>query len=151
MDRNCGIIRLDEKNTVKSLRDKLQQSALKGYADSGFPILKVDRLNVKVVGYIGMNELEHALGKPLMFTLVYFREVAGRKGRAVLRRQQLSIFFNILSCYSLSYDIWRLISISFQQSQLMMLSTTAISTRIRRPIREASFHRRLSVHLKIYM
>lgn len=78
MDRGCGVIRIDEKNTVKTLYDKLQRSVSVGYADSGFPILKGDQLNMKVVGYIGMNELEHALGKLLLASafpdLVLFHE-----------------------------------------------------------------------------
>ncbi|KAH8119432.1 clc channel [Phellopilus nigrolimitatus] len=60
-DRNVGVIRLDETNSVKSLRDKLQESLSLGYADSGFPIIRRDPRGWKTVGYIGFNELEHAL------------------------------------------------------------------------------------------
>ena len=48
---------------MKELRDKLQRVVSVGYADSGFPILKQEHLGLKVVGYIGTNELEHALGE----------------------------------------------------------------------------------------
>ncbi|KAI5123892.1 hypothetical protein M0805_005708 [Coniferiporia weirii] len=60
-DRNVGAICLDEANTVKSLRDKLQESLRTGYADSGFPVLRRDLRGMRMVGYIGFNELEHAL------------------------------------------------------------------------------------------
>lgn len=63
MDRNVGLICLDERNTVKELRDKLQSSLRSGYADSGFPIVRREAGGLRVVGYIGVNELEHALGE----------------------------------------------------------------------------------------
>jgi chloride channel 3/4/5 len=57
------VIRLDQTNTVKSLRDKLLNCVASGYIDSGFPILRTDTGGLKMVGYIGVNELEHALGR----------------------------------------------------------------------------------------
>ncbi|EJD03208.1 clc channel [Fomitiporia mediterranea MF3/22] len=62
-DRNVGVIRLDGHNTVKNLRDKLREALAAGYADSGFPILRPDLqgLGLRTAGYIGFNELEHAL------------------------------------------------------------------------------------------
>ncbi|KAH8828036.1 voltage-gated chloride channel [Flagelloscypha sp. PMI_526] len=56
-------IRTDQRNTVMSLRDLLVQHLSAGMDDSGFPILKADERNggLKLVGYIGSNELEHAL------------------------------------------------------------------------------------------
>ncbi len=60
-DKNVHVIRLDETNTVRQLRDKLLASSA-GYADSGFPILRPELGGMKLVGYIGVNELEHALG-----------------------------------------------------------------------------------------
>lgn len=63
MDRNVGLICVDERNTVRTLRDKLQTSLQNGYADSGFPIVRHENSGMRVVGYIGFNELEHALGR----------------------------------------------------------------------------------------
>ena len=62
-DRDVDVIRLDQTNTVKSLRDKLLKCVAMGYVDSGFPILRPDIGGLKMVGYIGVNELEHALGR----------------------------------------------------------------------------------------
>ena len=65
IERDADVIRLDQDNTVKSLRDQLQlllQS--NGNDDAGFPILKVDEHNAdltRLVGVIGARELEHAL------------------------------------------------------------------------------------------
>jgi chloride channel 3/4/5 len=57
------VIRLDRQNTVKSLRDQLQALVYTGNDDSGFAILKKakDDEGMRLVGYIGANELEHAL------------------------------------------------------------------------------------------
>lgn len=52
---------------MKSLRDKLQDSLRKGYADSGFPIVRRENDGLRAVGYIGVNELEHALGERVSF------------------------------------------------------------------------------------
>lgn len=55
------MIRVKEENTVKSLRDKLQALIISGNHDSGFPIVREDDVGLRMVGYIGANELEHAL------------------------------------------------------------------------------------------
>ncbi|TFY72949.1 hypothetical protein EVG20_g64 [Dentipellis fragilis] len=60
-DRDVEVIRVDHANTVKSIRDQLQQLVSTGYYDSGFPILREDEGGPRLVGYIGANELEHAL------------------------------------------------------------------------------------------
>ncbi|EPQ57244.1 clc channel [Gloeophyllum trabeum ATCC 11539] len=63
-DRDVDIIRADRQNTVESLRDKLQGLVAAGYDDGGFPIVrKVDNETegLRLIGYIGANELEHAL------------------------------------------------------------------------------------------
>lgn len=54
---------MDKKNTVKSLRDQLFVLTASGNDDSGFPILRPDanEAGFRMVGYIGVNELEHAL------------------------------------------------------------------------------------------
>lgn len=61
--RDVEVIRLDKKNTVKSLRDQLFILTASGNDDSGFPILRTDvnEHGFRMVGYIGANELEHAL------------------------------------------------------------------------------------------
>ncbi|KAF9268924.1 hypothetical protein L218DRAFT_954350 [Marasmius fiardii PR-910] len=61
--RDVEVIRLDRPNTVESLRDQLQVLIALGNEDSGFPILKRDGCDdrMRMVGYIGANELEHAL------------------------------------------------------------------------------------------
>ncbi|KAJ6625582.1 chloride channel [Mycena sp. CBHHK59/15] len=62
--RDVEVIRLDHTNTVRSLIDQLQALLSSGNDDSGFPILRRDgddSDNLRMVGYIGANELEHAL------------------------------------------------------------------------------------------
>ncbi|KAK7053320.1 hypothetical protein VNI00_003946 [Paramarasmius palmivorus] len=61
--RDAEVIRLDQTNTVKSLRDQLQILVSYGNDDSGFPILRRDGGDdkLRMVGFIGANELEHAL------------------------------------------------------------------------------------------
>lgn len=49
---------------MESLRDQLQALLNGGHDDSGFPILRPNGGNgkLRMVGYIGASELEHALG-----------------------------------------------------------------------------------------
>lgn len=47
---------------MRTLRDKLQAAMIGGYGDSGFPILQRNPEGAKVLGYVGVSELEHALG-----------------------------------------------------------------------------------------
>jgi chloride channel 3/4/5 len=56
-------IRVDEKNTVSSLTTRLLSLTSSGNDDSGFPILQndVNSNGLRMVGYIGSNELDHAL------------------------------------------------------------------------------------------
>lgn len=61
-DRDVEVIKMEDNNTVKSLRDKLQVLMFAGREDSGFPILREDDAGPRLVGYIGASELEHALG-----------------------------------------------------------------------------------------
>jgi len=60
--RDVPVIRLDQINTVKSLRRLLIQHSASS-VDDGFPILRrdVNDEGMRMVGYIGVNELEHAL------------------------------------------------------------------------------------------
>ena len=60
MDHDIDTIRLDEENTVKSLRDQLL-SLVAVEEDGGFPILRQEDGGLRMLGYIGANELEHAL------------------------------------------------------------------------------------------
>lgn len=62
-DKEVDTIRLDHSNTVMSLRDQLQSLLDAGHDDSGFPILRTSRDDggMRMVGYIGASELEHAL------------------------------------------------------------------------------------------
>lgn len=62
-DRDVEVIRVDVQNDVKNLRDKLQKLVDSGNDDSGFPIIKEDSNGPRLLGYIGANELEHALSK----------------------------------------------------------------------------------------
>lgn len=59
------VIRVDHSNTVESLRDQLQDLVSLGNDDSGFPILRTfgEEDGMRLVGYIGSNELEHALSE----------------------------------------------------------------------------------------
>lgn len=63
VSREISSIRMDQKNTVQSLSDKLIELISSGENDMGFPILRPDSHEdgVRLVGYIGANELEHAL------------------------------------------------------------------------------------------
>ncbi|KAG8921068.1 hypothetical protein FRC01_000429 [Tulasnella sp. 417] len=58
-DKSVAVIHSDHANTVKTLRDKLQTAVSSGIVE-GFPLITSDR---KLVGYIGTNELEHALAQ----------------------------------------------------------------------------------------
>ncbi|TFY62566.1 hypothetical protein EVJ58_g3780 [Rhodofomes roseus] len=60
-DRDVDVIRVDRENTVKSLRDQLQGLIVTGNSDGGFPIVRSDDGGLRMVGYIGASELEHAL------------------------------------------------------------------------------------------
>ena len=62
--RDVEVIYLDRKNTVRSLCDQLLRLTAAGHDDSGFPILRKESSEddgMRLVGYIGANELEHAL------------------------------------------------------------------------------------------
>ncbi|EIN11917.1 hypothetical protein PUNSTDRAFT_61841 [Punctularia strigosozonata HHB-11173 SS5] len=65
VNRDVEVIRVDRENTVKSLCDQLQQLLSSGTDDSGFPILRPDDRKdgggMRMIGYIGASELEHAL------------------------------------------------------------------------------------------
>lgn len=59
-DRDVDTIRLDEENTVQSLRDQLLRHVAVE-EDGGFPILRQDENGLRMLGYIGAGELEHGL------------------------------------------------------------------------------------------
>lgn len=62
-DRDVDVIRVDQHNTVESLRDQLQSLLNAEHDDGGFPILRpsFDGDGMRMIGYIGASELEHAL------------------------------------------------------------------------------------------
>ncbi|KAI0684736.1 chloride channel [Cytidiella melzeri] len=60
-DRDVEVICTDRVNDVKGLRDKLQKLVDAGNDDSGFPVVREVGEGMRLVGYIGANELEHAL------------------------------------------------------------------------------------------
>lgn len=62
-DRKVETIIVDDRNTVRALRDKLLVAVRDGNGDSGLPILQKEETGCKMVGYIGASELEHALSK----------------------------------------------------------------------------------------
>lgn len=71
IDRDVDVIRIDARNSVESLRDQLQALVNAGHDDSGFPILRPnDSGRLRMVGYIGASELEHALGQSTIICLV---------------------------------------------------------------------------------
>ena len=61
-DRSVNFIDVDEENTVRTLRDKLQSISVR-HIDGGLPVLRRNHGKLRMVGYIGLNELEHALSK----------------------------------------------------------------------------------------
>jgi chloride channel 3/4/5 len=69
-DRAIPTLRVDKPHTVRSLTGKLLELARLGLADTGFPLLVKEPVMedgrqfgcFRVVGILGMNELEHALG-----------------------------------------------------------------------------------------
>jgi chloride channel 3/4/5 len=62
MDREVEVIKIGHSNTVRTLRDQLARLVATGYADTGFPIIRTDGdRESQLLGFIGANELEHAL------------------------------------------------------------------------------------------
>ena len=49
--RDVDTIRTDRKNTVRSLRDQLQDAVSAGYGDGGFPILRKEPGGLEMIGY----------------------------------------------------------------------------------------------------
>nr|XP_018261404.1 voltage-gated chloride channel [Kwoniella dejecticola CBS 10117]OBR83562.1 voltage-gated chloride channel [Kwoniella dejecticola CBS 10117] len=62
-DKTVPILRADKPHTVRSLTGKLLELVRLGMADTGFPILVKEKSCLRVVGFLGMNELEHALSE----------------------------------------------------------------------------------------
>lgn len=77
MDREVGVIDVAHLNTVRTLRDQLAHLVTTGYADTGFPILRTDENgNAHMLGFIGVNELEHALSSSSSSYLPCLRGIA---------------------------------------------------------------------------
>lgn len=56
------VIHVGQPNTVRTLRDQLAKLVAAGYSVTGFPILQSDvNGESRMLGFIGGNELEHAL------------------------------------------------------------------------------------------
>jgi chloride channel 3/4/5 len=65
-DSESPHLRADKSHSVRSLTGKLLELARLGLADTGFPVLVKEGSGhgkLRVVGFLGMNELEHALGE----------------------------------------------------------------------------------------
>jgi chloride channel 3/4/5 len=62
MDSGVEVINVAHSNTVRTLRDQLARLEAAGYANTGFPIIRKDENGkAQMLGFIGVNELEHAL------------------------------------------------------------------------------------------
>ncbi|KAI9507422.1 chloride channel [Russula earlei] len=62
MDTGVEIIDSGRTNTVRTLRDQLARLAAAGYANTGLPIIRTDSNGKsRMLGFMGGNELEHAL------------------------------------------------------------------------------------------
>ncbi|PFH51530.1 hypothetical protein AMATHDRAFT_58981 [Amanita thiersii Skay4041] len=78
--RDVQVIRVDQVNTVKSLRDQLLELMSSGHDDGGFPIIRRDSDDgdgTKLIGYIGANELEHALSMSLRYNCPLSKSLLG--------------------------------------------------------------------------
>ncbi|KZT42536.1 clc channel [Sistotremastrum suecicum HHB10207 ss-3] len=60
-DQHVPVIHADQENTVESLNELLQSVLASGEEDVGFPVIRESSDGPRVVGYLGANELEHAL------------------------------------------------------------------------------------------
>lgn len=61
-DHEVDVIDVGHSNTVRTLRDQLARLDRGGYTATGFPILSTDETGKsRMLGFIGGNELEHAL------------------------------------------------------------------------------------------
>jgi chloride channel 3/4/5 len=66
------VIDIGHSNTVRTLRDQLAKLVRAGYVDTGFPILSTDADGKsRMLGFIGGNELEHALSTSSSIWLPY--------------------------------------------------------------------------------
>lgn len=72
VDKDAPTLRADKTHTVRELTGKLLELVRLGYADAGFPVLIKERTadnegrpypTLRVLGFLGMNELEHALNE----------------------------------------------------------------------------------------
>jgi chloride channel 3/4/5 len=63
IDREAEVIYADRVNSVELLRDQLERAVSSGETDGGFPVVREEDSLLKLVGYMGLNELEHALSE----------------------------------------------------------------------------------------
>jgi len=75
IDREVEVIYADRLNSVELLRDQLERAVSSGETDGGFPVVREEQGQLKLVGYIGLNELEHALSRAAdnSTSMVHFR------------------------------------------------------------------------------
>ena len=78
VDRDVDIIRAYRRNSVRNLRDQLQALLYSGNGDGGFPILRQgeDEERSRMIGYIGANELEHALSAALLVGSAFLTDIS---------------------------------------------------------------------------
>jgi chloride channel 3/4/5 len=96
------VIRIDRENTVKSLRDQLQ-GLVTGDDDSGFPILRQGGRESRMVGYIGSNELEHALSKALTLAPFYLCDLRYSPLDIVADTADAPVSFHTISPHNTDY------------------------------------------------
>lgn len=63
INREVEVIYADRLNSVDLLRDQLERAVSSGETDGGFPVVREEQGRLRLVGYIGVNELEHALSR----------------------------------------------------------------------------------------
>ena len=99
MDRGVEVINIGHLNTVRTLRDQLARLVATGYADTGFPIIRTNGdEKSQLCGFIGANELEHALSTSSSTCTVHL--CAGSLMRALVLRFFFSFLFSFLQASS---------------------------------------------------
>jgi chloride channel 3/4/5 len=64
IDKTVEVIRADHLNTVERLKELHRRAVSSGDNDAGFPVLREDHNgDLRMLGFIGTNELEHALSE----------------------------------------------------------------------------------------
>lgn len=82
---------MDKPHTVRSLTGRLLELSRLGLADTGFPLLAKEPISEdgrvfgvnRVMGFLGMNELEHALCRSHFDTRLLNNANTGRGGELI--------------------------------------------------------------------